>query len=163
MLGSGREAVRIPEAAYCAIGDGAEVHHLLVERARAQNLFEAVILVGRFLFSGVRRGKYLTLFKAYECVTDSPTLELSVVRHCIAHPESTLTRPRTLAAANAIFGAPRIDFEKHAHLRKFYQHLGQLLIETDALLHDQLASNMHVCIKISHKPHVLVDWQAATS
>src|SRR5262249_19519039 len=107
---------RIPESAYCLLHHRQGSDHILIPIPQAPELFEAVILMGKLHFSSARVEKYMNLFKSYECLVGNPDMRFAAVRHGLSHPDSALTRPKTVQALKSLFGTTRIDLESHTHV-----------------------------------------------
>lgn len=150
---------RISPSAHCVIIHRDQVAHILISTHSHPELSQAILLLGQFHFSGNRTQKYLTLFKAYECIADHPKMEFAALRHALTHPDSKLNRPKTLAALHSLFGTTRVNLAKHTHLSRFYKLLGLLLIETDSLLYALLEKNYQRYAMDSNLSSVLLDWQ----
>ena len=137
------EMVSFPESATCGLRIGEQsAKKILIPRKDAPQEFEAVILVGKALFSRWRVEKYMTVYKAYECLNTWRNPMFSAIRHGLSHPSSILTEPRTISTLNQLFGTTTIDLGRNSHLRVFYKHLGMLLKENDDLLHSKLMHRM---------------------
>lgn len=115
---------------------------LAVSLSRHPDIAEAVIELGRFQFASKRIDKYLSVYQAYEAIEEHPQLELSVVRHALTHAAAALSRPKTVAALQRLFGTTDIDLGSPRHQKVFYQQLAILLVTTESLLADALAKRM---------------------
>ena len=126
----------IPPAAFCALNTPrGDKLFLLVDVTSYPQLSEAVLLLGKTFFTGKNRAqRYVTLFKAYECLENNPDVMLSAVRHGLSHAPSALSRPKTVAALRELFGTTSIDLSIAAHRRIFYFQLVKLLIAVDSIL-----------------------------
>jgi len=125
----------IPHAAFCALRTANHDRlFLLVDVTTFPQLSEAVLLLGKTYFTGNRAQRYVTLFKAYECLEKNPDIALAAVRHGLSHAPTALSRPKTLAALQALFGTTAINLDLAAHCRVFYFQLVKLLLAVDALL-----------------------------
>ena len=131
----------IDESAFCVFVRGGREVPALVSRVQAPRLFEAIAHLSAAVLTGVRLHRFTTLFKAYECLVEGPDLHLSAVRHAISHPETVLSRPKTVASLQELFGGTRIDLGLAVHRRVFYRELGRLIIEVDKVIGETLGSN----------------------
>ena len=132
----------VPIAASASVN----VHHsgrricALVERQEAPPLYDAIIHLGEAIMTGVRTQRFTSAFKSYESISSTSDIHLAAIRHALSHPESVLSRPKTVAALNDLFGTTRVDLEIASHLRVFYTQMGRLLIAVDALIADAIVN-----------------------
>jgi hypothetical protein len=151
--------VSIPASAYCEVASDTGFWRLLVDRAVLPKVAEAILLFGELLFASGRVEKYMTLFKASECLSEGRDADASAIRHGLSHAASVLARPATKAALQRIFGTVSIDLNKGHHLKEFYRHFGLLLIETESLLYAQLLSLRGRAGRLKPGEAPLHDWQ----
>lgn len=131
---------------------------VLVPR-KLTHLYDAVTQLGSYLLTGTRTQKYMTAFKAYEAVCPQPLLSLASIRHGLSHTGIALTRPKTKAHLEAIFGTVLIDLTKDSHVTLLYKHLGILLIETDRELASALLSERSSWFRPSGAVRLLHEWE----
>lgn len=81
-----------------------------------------------------REGRYINVHSAYEAVVKSREVELSAIRHALAHPITRLTRPDVRAAIEKHFGGMRIDLSLYEHKKPFFVCIGRMLIAIDNAL-----------------------------
>ena len=83
-----------------------------------------------------REGRYINIHSAYEAVVKLRTVDLSAIRHALAHPVTSLTRPDVRATLERFFRGPYIDLTRHDHKKVFYACIARMLIAIDeALIH----------------------------
>ena len=154
-------AMPIPPAAFCALHTPRDDKlFLLVDVASFPQLSEAILLLGQTFFTGRNRAqRYVTLFKAYECLEKNPDLMLSAVRHGLSHAPSALSRPRTVAALRALFGTTSIDLSLVTHCRVFYFQLVKLLIAVDSILTSALIDVLPHLRKVTSEDIPLNEWR----
>jgi hypothetical protein len=129
--GTGRAAVRIRPAALCELGTPYGRATVLVYLHRHAALAEALLLIGELFSTGIRRQRYITLYKAYECIQRRPAPEFAAIRHALSHASSKLSNHRTLSSLRHLFGSAKLDLDNSAHLRVFYRQFVKLLVEVD--------------------------------
>jgi hypothetical protein len=81
-----------------------------------------------------REGRYIKVHSAYEAVVQPREVELSAVRHALAHPISSLTRPQVRQALERCFGGLRINLSLHDQKKTFFIFIGRMLIAIDKAL-----------------------------
>ena len=150
---------RTQVCASCTIRQSGKVTPVLIGKSDCPSEYEAVINMGKLLFEKNREQKYITLHKAYECLEKQRDITLSAVRHGLSHAASVLNRPRTRNALLSVFGTTNIDLSNHRHVRVFYEHFGKLLIETDALLFNQIVSILPKTYSLPPGAKLVHDWQ----
>jgi hypothetical protein len=155
----GGGAVAIAPAAYCELAAPAGTRHLLVPIAVHPAEGEAVLLIGKLLFTGSRVEKYMSLFKAYECIVATPQIDFAAVRHGLSHPGSMLKRPRTVQALERLFGTTYIDLQRPEHLKQFYVQFGLLLTATDQALQKALIRLFPKLRVLPSARDAILDWQ----
>ena len=111
---------------------------VLVPRDRLPHLHEAVLLMGKLTRSSKRLDKYLTLYRAYECVVRDRDPSFTAIRHALAHPQVALTKRKTVESLRQLFGTTEIDLDSRRHARIFYMQFAELLIATDAAIGGKL-------------------------
>ena len=157
----------IPDSAYCRFRQGSRVVDALVPKAESGPLFDAIVHVSEALITGVRLYRFTEAFKAYESLAGSPEIEFAAIRHAISHPETLLSRPRTVTALQHLFGRCKIDLAKPADRRVFYREFGRLLIATDTLIGGSLASRQYQWdpVPAGYRPAVpaYVNWFPASA
>ncbi|MDB5765014.1 MAG: hypothetical protein JWQ21_4009 [Herminiimonas sp.] len=153
-------AASISPSALCELrtSDG-ETIILLVEIDEFPTLAEAILLFGKMSSTGNRVQRFITLYKVYECLEPRPEINFSAVRHGLSHAGSVLSRPKTVAALNHLFGGANIDLSIPRHLRIFYMQFVDLLIEVDKKLFTSLQPLVHRLRRLPSRYHALSDWQ----
>jgi hypothetical protein len=101
---------------------------------RFPNEVEAMAILAQVDGEAERRGRYINVHSAYEAVVQDRRVELSAVRHALAHPITSLTRPSVRAALEAQFSGSRIDLTLHAHKKVYYRNVVEMLVAIDAAL-----------------------------
>lgn len=152
-------AVEIPPAAFCEVEFDHGRHGVLVDVVGFPVLAEAVLLMGKLYFCGIKTERYMTLFKAYECLASMPAIEFAAVRHGLSHAPSRLARPKTVETLKRLFGTTTIDLSRSCHARTYYRQLVLLLSETDRLLADTLWARRRALRVVKSSKEVLTDWQ----
>lgn len=152
-------AVEIPPAAFCEVEFSAGRQGVLVDIGGFPVLSEAVLLMGKLYFCGIQTERYMTLYKAYECLSTTPSIELAAVRHGLSHAPSKLARPKTVETLRRLFGTTKIDLSRSAHARTYYRQLVVLLGETDRLLAETLWARRRSLRVVGSHRDVLLDWQ----
>lgn len=133
-------AESIPDAAFCEVRDKNAFLPCLMPRSAASEVFEAVLLYSATFNATTRVEKYLTPYRALECLQPQPPLEFRAIRHTLANSTSHLRDPSVLEALHRLFGGVTIDFRRYAHQREFYRSLGLLLTVLDHELQHALLS-----------------------
>ena len=87
-----------------------------------------------------REGRYIDVHSAYEAVVKEREVELSAIRHALAHPITKLTRPDVRAAIVKHFDGRRIDLSLYEHKKPFFCCIGRMLIAIDSALSATLHS-----------------------
>jgi hypothetical protein len=132
-------ATEIPPSAYCELHlETGERLRFLVDITLHSKLAEALLRMAESLFTGNRAQRYVTLFKAYECLAASPDIALAAVRHGLSHATTALSRPNTTNSLKLLFGTTKIDLDLAPHRRIFYRQLVSLFLETDRLVAAEL-------------------------
>ena len=139
---------RIKTSAFCEWRNGRALISVLVPAYESPALYEALIHLNEAVKTGVRLHRFSTAFKAYECLVSKPDVELAAIRHAISHPETILSRPKTVEALRQLFGATRIDLEIATHRRIYYRQLGKLLMRIDSLVGDALSLDRHAWMPV---------------
>jgi len=152
-------ALPISPAALCEIATADGPALFLADLRTQPRLAEAVLLFGKLFFTGNRVQRYVTLYKAYECVETAPAIAFAAVRHGLSHASSTLSRPRTVATLQGLFGSTQIDLGVHRHVRVFYRQLASLLVETDAKLYEAILAAEASLRRLRSRAEALHDWQ----
>jgi hypothetical protein len=152
-------AYEIPPAALCEIEIDSNKSAVLVDIAGFPKPAEAVLLTGKLFLCGITTERYMTLFKAYECLAAQPAIEWAGVRHGLSHASATLSRPKTVEVLKRLFETTRIDLSRSSHRRVFYRQFVTLLKETDTLLADGLMSRQAGLRLLCDRTDALHDWQ----
>jgi hypothetical protein len=137
----GGGAIEIRPSALCILAAREREFAVLVDDRAVPRLSEALLLIAS-LGAGEHRNRYLTLYRAYECLQPHPDGDLAAVRHGLSHPSSRLSRPSTLAALRALFGGTVIDTSSSRHLRTLYRQFGRLALEVDALVREEVLRSL---------------------
>lgn len=95
---------------------------------------EAIAILAQVDGETEREGRYINVHSAYEAVVPSRAVHLSSIRHVLAHPITSLTRPNVKAALVQHFGGSQIDFASHAHKKVYYRCLVEMLVHIDDAL-----------------------------
>lgn len=135
-------AQRIRPAALCELETSFGRAVVLVDLRKHPRLAEALLLLGRLFSTGTRALRYVTLFKAYECLEPNPDVEFAAIRHALSHASSKLSKPRTLAVLRRLFKGVRVNLDKPAHARAYYTQFVRLLAEVDRLVHSAIDRNL---------------------
>jgi hypothetical protein len=108
---------------------------------------EAISILAQVDGETEREGRYINVHSAYEAVVSSRAVHLSSIRHALAHPITSLTRPSVKAALVQRFGGPHIDFASHVHKKVYYQCLVEMLVHIDDALFATFNSRWHELVK----------------
>ena len=103
---------------------------------------EALAILASLTGETERAGRYINVHAAYEAVVSPKALELSAIRHALAHPITSLTRPNVLAALRSMFGTSRIDLHSYAHQKILYCAIGAMLIAVDDALFQTFSNRL---------------------
>ena len=95
---------------------------------------EAMAILAQVDGEAERMGRYINVHSAYEAVVKDRRVELSAVRHALAHPITSLTRPSVRAALEAQFCGSKIDLTLHTHKKVYYRNIVEMLVAIDAAL-----------------------------
>lgn len=138
---------------------GASHRSLLLSASDYPVLCETLLLLGQ-LTLGIRNRlqRYMTLYKAYEAVTDRPDPSLRSLRNAVAHPATMLTSALTLSELTRLFGSRFFAIDIPEHQRVFFIHMAQLLIFTDRRL-GRLLEHTHRAVTLPTRRDALHDWQ----
>ena len=129
---------KIEPAFPCAFSNFGKVQIILVSRKWNAKAFDALKTLSGIGDVMPRASKYIELFKAYEALVSKPDIELACIRHALSHPETQITRPKTVATLSEMFGSVGIDLAKYRHTSVFWTMFGRLQRETDAALKEEL-------------------------
>ncbi len=127
----------IEPSAYCELLVDETYLPLLIPVAKYPAVANTVTHLAQ-VSTGGRAGKYVALYKVYEMVCTKPQIHFAALRHALTHAVSVLNRPRTVGALTAMFGTVHVDLERHRHQVIFWRTLGELLIEVDRLVAQEL-------------------------
>lgn len=153
-------AMPIAEAAFCSLHTASHDQLcVLVDVASFPQLAEAALLLGKTYFTGNRVQRYVTLFKAYECLERTPDITLSAVRHGLSHAPTALSRPKTVNALQTLFGTTTINLDLPAHRRVFYFQLVKLLLAVDSLLTAALLVSLPSLRLVESEDTPLHEWR----
>ncbi len=83
-----------------------------------------------------RKVRYISVHSAYEAVVKDRQVELSALRHALAHPVTSLSRPSVRQALFAQFGDVRIDLTLHRHKAVYYRNIVAMLVAIDNALYE---------------------------
>jgi len=138
------KVIKIPECIYFKIKKDNGVLNIFIDKSSNQDLFEAAKGFRESKSSNKRVHKYMTLFKAYEALTNKHHrhLDFTAVRHCLSHSTNSLTKQNVLQKLTDLFGQPTIDFSKPKHARVFYMTYWKLLIATDEILFSEVSNKI---------------------
>jgi hypothetical protein len=106
---------------------------VLITEDKAPILFESTKLINDSLHTGPLEKKYMSLFKAYECLSDKKLITFSSIRHSLSHSRVSLTHKKTLDILIKLFGSTEINLKNSKHRRIFYDNYARLLIEVDKI------------------------------
>jgi hypothetical protein len=135
------------------------IRHLLVSLDDYPVLAEALLLLGQLNMGiGNRIQRYLTLYKAYEAITDRPNAAFSSLRHVLAHPATMLSSQLTVGQLTQLFGTKFFDIDDPAHQRAFYVQMARLLIATDIRL-GRLLEYAYRATVLTSRRDALLYWQ----
>lgn len=95
---------------------------------------EALSILGTLTGESEREGRYINVHSAYEAVVTDRDVTLSAIRHALAHPITSLTRPAVRAALEQHFGGNRINLNTYDHKKIYFKCLAQMLISIDETL-----------------------------
>jgi len=151
-------AVAIQPSAFCVIREEGRPAGFLVYLSSHPTLAEAIMRMSESLFTGNRAQRYVTLFKAYECLSPAPDAMLSSVRHGLSHASTALSRPATVNALKLLFGTTRIDLDLAPHRRIFYRQLVALLVATDQLVASEVLRNRASLRQLRLGEEPLTEW-----
>ena len=151
--------IAITPSAYCFVRIENSHIPMAIDSIHNPKLAEAILLTGKVLLTSNRIEKYLTLYKAHECLVPRPAIEFAAIRHSLAHASSILERPKTIATLKQIFGTTKVDLNKHRHTRLFYLTFGGLLTANDKTLYKTLCESLdEYRIDLKYKS-LLPDWR----
>lgn len=137
------ELREFPESAHCTIGGSGGAREVLVPKGTLPHLHDASLLFGKISFDiKPWSQRYITLYKAYECLTDDRKEEFSAIRHGLSHPGRKLTHKKTIGALTEIFGTTEIELKEYRHQKKFFCYFGKLLMELDQLLFSSVVRSL---------------------
>jgi hypothetical protein len=106
------------------------VKHFLLPFQEYSVLCEALLLLARTRRRD-RLQRYLTLYKAYELLTDRPDPKYAAIRHAIAHAGSLLTSKETLYALEDALGTRFLNLSRPRDRRVLFCALSEMLMLTD--------------------------------
>lgn len=149
----GGPILQIEESAFCRLLHNGIVVNVIVPRSESPALFDAIIHISESLKAASRFQRFTEAFKAYESLETSPDLNLAAIRHAISHPETALSRPKTVAALRLLFGSSRIELVRPAHRRVFFRELGRLFVKLDELIGEGTLSNRYRWHLVPHGYH----------
>ncbi|OGT83127.1 MAG: hypothetical protein A3G96_03390 [Gammaproteobacteria bacterium RIFCSPLOWO2_12_FULL_52_10] len=107
---------------------------VLVPIAKFPAEVEALAILSEIDGETEREGRYINIHSAYEAVVELRTVDLSAIRHALAHPVTSLTRPDVRATLEHYFGGPYIDLTCYDHKKVFYTCIARMLIAIDEAL-----------------------------
>jgi hypothetical protein len=114
---------------------GVEHRELLVPFFDYPVLCEALLLLGQLAMGvGNRLQRYLTLYTAYEAITDRPDPAFSSLRHALTHPATMLSSSLTVSELTRLFGSRFFNIADTQHQRVFFVQMARLLMITDTRL-----------------------------
>jgi hypothetical protein len=128
----------IAPSAYCVFTGNGSTTHLLIDEKKYPLAANAVVQMGRLLFTGDRVGKYMALFKAYESLSATLDIRFGALRHALTHAQSALNRPKTVRSLENDFGTTNVDLSIYRHQSVFWTRFGELLVLVDTLIGDEL-------------------------
>lgn len=132
--GTGRSRTRAIEVRPCKIKIEGTWRRVLAPISRFPSEVEALAILSNIDGETEREGRYISVHSAYEAVVKPKELELSAIRHALAHPITNLTRPEVRAALEKHFGGPRINLSLYEHKKPFFICIGRMLIAIDNAL-----------------------------
>jgi hypothetical protein len=125
----------------CAVREGATVVPAIVSRDCLPGPFEALTVICQVDDETNRVERYLTVYRGYESVQQDQDIDISAVRHSLAHSNSKLRDPAVVASLQRRFGSLSIDFRSCSHQKEFYRSLAKMLIAIDQSLHVAITSS----------------------
>jgi hypothetical protein len=152
-------AVRIQPSALCVLDSPSGPIAFLVDVKQKPELAEAVLMLGSLFFTGNRTQRYMTLYKIYEILEPSPSIDYAALRHALSHASVALSRPKTKAKLLDLFGTTKIDLSRSSHIRVFYRQLVQLLFEVDRKLFGVVMAHAADLWRLDSDRDALHDWQ----
>ena len=129
---------RITPSAYCRVLEGNSHIPVLLSLEKYPNISGAVTQLGKLLFTGTRKEKYMTLFMVYETICPKPDMKFAALRHALTHAIAALNRPKTVAALISLFDTVHINLSNYKHQNIFWRTFSELLVEVDHLLSAEL-------------------------
>src|SRR5690606_26175862 len=84
---------------------------------------EAMAILAQIDGETERKKRYIDVHSAYEAVVPNRAIHLSAVRHALAHPMTSLTRPNVKAALAQHFAGAQIDLSLNEHKKVYYRCL----------------------------------------
>jgi hypothetical protein len=133
--------------------------HILLAFDDYPVMVESLLLLGKVSIGiGNRVQRYLTLYKAYEAVTDRPNPAYSSLRHALAHPATSLSSELTVDQLTRLIGTRFFDIDNPSHQRAFYIQMARLLMATDLRL-GRLLEYASCATTLSSRKEAVHDWQ----
>jgi len=90
-----------------------------------------------------RAGRYIKVHSAYEALVRPRDVSLSAIRHALAHPITSITRPDVRAALTNHFGGLRINLKSYDHQKIVYQSIGRMLIAIDVAMYETFKNRLN--------------------
>jgi hypothetical protein len=152
-------AMPISPSAYCEVATKSGYRPVLIDIRVHPALAEAVLSLGQMMFTGGRIQKYLLLFRAHECLSETPQIEYAALRHALTHATSKLNRPRTVRTLTRLLGTTSFDPGQSTHLRQFWSLFVRMLIDNDSLLAVAITASLSSIRVLSGRADALLDWR----
>jgi hypothetical protein len=131
--------IKVPESIFVRLTSPQDGRYLITKK-RSEKLYIAGHLFRKSHHTGHRVQKYLTLFRAYECMTKAGERNIyySSIRHSLSHSITSLTKPNVINALNELFGGLDISLDKFRHKKVFFKIYSDMLIDVDNLLFQEI-------------------------
>lgn len=131
--------IKVPESIFIRLSSPQDGKYLITKK-RSEKLYIAGHLYSKSKKTGHRVQKYLTLFRAYECMTKAGERNIyySSIRHSLSHSVTSLTKPNVINALNQLFGGLEIYLDEFRHKKVFFKIYSDMLIDVDKLLFQEI-------------------------
>lgn len=138
---SEERALAIPPSSLCVLNVEGRTVPYLIDSEVFPELAESINLFGQALFEGTRLQRYLTSYRAYECLVNPRAVEFSAIRHSLSHPPALLRDKRARQFLQETFGGLNVNLNKWQHQKVFFRQLGRLVRETDSAIASTILAN----------------------
>jgi hypothetical protein len=131
--------IKVPESIFVRL-TSPQYGMYLITKKRSEKLYIAGNLFRESQHTGHRVQKYLTLFRAYECLTKAGERNIyySSIRHSLSHSVTSLTKPNVIKALGELFGSLDINLDKFRHRKVFFMNYANMLKDVDTLLFQEI-------------------------